>query len=118
MEWYLKVVRDNYSNFEGRARRKEYWMFVLVNFLIALAISVVIGVISETLASGLGLLYGLAVFLPALAVSVRRLHDTGKSGWLLLLSFIPALGLIILIIFLAIDSTPGENEYGPNPKGL
>ena len=123
MEWYLKVVRDNYANFNGRARRKEYWMFVLINLIISLALYslVLIGAAanSSILASIGGLLYfvyALGIILPSIAVAVRRLHDVGKSGWYLLVAFIPLVGPIWLLVLLATDSQIGSNEYGANPK--
>ena len=114
MEWYLAVLRK-YAVFSGRARRKEFWMFVLVNFIISLGLGVISIVIKDK-NNILGMLYSLAVFLPSLAVSVRRLHDTGRSGWWLLIGFIPIIGWIALLIFYIMDSQPGENKYGPNPK--
>lgn len=109
MEWYLKVLKQ-YAVFTGRARRQEFWWFVLTNLIIVLVLSW----IWEFLSS----LYSLAVLLPAIGVGVRRLHDTGKTGWWLLLHFIPLIGTIVLIIFFAQDSAEGSNEYGPNPKLL
>lgn len=113
MNWYLDAWK-NYVNFNGRARRTAYWMFVLFNIIAA----IIVGVIDGILGTGglLGSLYGLAVFLPWLALGVRRLHDTGKSGWLILVGFIPVIGWIVLLIFFVMDSQPGANEYGPNPK--
>jgi uncharacterized membrane protein YhaH (DUF805 family) len=113
MNWYLKVLKQ-YADFNGRARRKEYWMFVLFNMIFAfLAISI------DNLAGTNGLfyfLYGLAVFVPGLAVGVRRLHDVGKSGWMLFIALIPIIGSIWLIVLMATDSNVGGNEYGQNPK--
>jgi uncharacterized membrane protein YhaH (DUF805 family) len=114
MEWYLSVLKK-YAEFTGRARRSEFWYFVLFNFIIAIALNIV-GYIISTMA--LSFIYGLAVLVPGIAVSVRRLHDTGRSGWWLLLSLIPVVGTIVLIVFCVEDSKPGENEYGPNPKGI
>lgn len=115
IEWYLKVVRDNYANFEGRARRAEYWYFALLNFLILIPLYV----LSMYVSWGLFLygIYALATFVPGLAVAVRRLHDIGKSGWYYLVVFIPIAGGIWLLVMLATEGTPGTNEYGPNPKG-
>jgi len=119
MNWYLKVL-NQYADFSGRARRKEYWMFTLVNAMIAIIAMVidnVLGMADETI--GCGPLYGLytlAMFIPALAVAVRRLHDIGKSGWMLLISFLPFIGAIWLIVLLVKDSNSGENKYGPSPK--
>jgi uncharacterized membrane protein YhaH (DUF805 family) len=120
MNWYLKVL-SNYATFSGRARRKEYWMFVLVSTLIsviALFIDDMLGTVEPT--TGQGLVYGiysLAVFIPGLAVSVRRLHDVGKSGWMLLIAIIPIIGIIWLLVLFVTDSQQGSNEYGHYPKG-
>lgn len=120
MEWYLKVVRDNYANFEGRARRQEYWMFVLFNLLFIIAIAVVSGILAGIFESGifmgLYIIYVLGVFIPSLAVAVRRLHDTNKSGWYYLVSLIPLIGGIWLIVLLATEGDVGPNNYGPDPK--
>ena len=114
MQWYLKVLK-NYIGFQGRARRKEYWMFFLFNFLITVLLSIIEVMLG--LGGILSGIYGLFVLLPSIAVNVRRLHDIGRTGWWMLLSFIPVVGLIVLLIFAALDSQPGENKYGPNPKG-
>ncbi|WHX47863.1 DUF805 domain-containing protein [Paenibacillus woosongensis] len=113
MEWYLKVLK-NYVGFEGRARRKEYWMFILFNMIASLVLGFIGGLIG--LDTILSYIYSLAVLLPSLAVAIRRLHDTGRSGWMILLSFIPLVGAIILIVFMCQDSEPGDNKYGFNPK--
>lgn len=119
MEWYLKVLK-NYVGFSGRARRKEYWMFTLFNLIaaiIAMVLDHVLHLASAT--TGYGPIYGLyvlAVLLPSLAVGIRRLHDTDRSGWWLLLGFIPLIGAIILIVWMATDGTPGDNKFGSNPK--
>lgn len=121
MNWYLSVLR-NYFAFQGRARRKEYWFFLLFNFIFLAILSVLdnsTGTFNPD--SGYGLLsgiYTLAVFIPSLAVSVRRLHDTSRSGWWLLISLIPLIGFIVLLIFMLQNSTPGQNQYGANPKGF
>ena len=117
MEWYLAVLKK-YFVFTGRARRKEYWMFVLFNIIIALALSILslIPGIGK-LFSVLSIIYSLAVLIPGLAVSVRRLHDTNRTGWLLLLGLIPLVGFIILIVFTVEEGKPGDNQYGANPKG-
>lgn len=114
MEHFLSVVKQ-YANFEGRARRQEYWMFFLVYILIYIGLVVIDAVL------GLGflaLIYALALLVPSISVAARRLHDTGRSGWWQLIALIPLIGAIILIVFLVMDSTPGDNQYGPNPKGL
>jgi uncharacterized membrane protein YhaH (DUF805 family) len=113
MNWYLDVLKK-YAEFDGRARRKEYWMFALINLLITLAIAIVEGIVGT--AGLLGLIYGLAILLPAIAVSVRRLHDTDRSGWWLLIALVPLLGAIVLLVFMVQDSKPGTNLYGIYPK--
>jgi len=119
MNWYLDVLKK-YAVFNGRARRKEYWFFSLFNLIIIIVLGVIDGMIGSYSASaGMGLLggiYMLAVLVPAIAVGIRRLHDTDRSGWWLLLGLIPLAGLVLLV-FMVLDSTPGENQYGPNPKG-
>lgn len=112
MDWYLGALK-NYVGFGGRARRKEYWMFTLIN-LIVLIVLYIIGAVIKT--SIIGLLYELAVFLPSLAVGIRRLHDTGRSGWWLLIALVPLVGGIILLVFCATEGQPETNKYGPNPK--
>ncbi len=111
MEWYTKVLK-NYVTFSGRARRKEYWMFFLFNFIISIVFGIVTGIIGLP---ELAYLYSLAVLLPSIAVGVRRLHDTGRSGWWLLIGLVPLIGAIVLIIFFVQDSLE-ENQYGDNPK--
>ena len=115
MNYYLEVLKK-YAVFSGRARRKEYWMFVLWNFIIAFIIGLLSAFVEEIIL--LYYLYMLAILIPSVAVAVRRLHDTNRSGWWWFISFIPIVGGIILIVFLAQDSQPGENQYGPNPKEI
>lgn len=127
MQWYLKVLRQ-YADFSGRARRTEFWMFVLFN-LIAVAILTILdnllGLSGASMTAGgmvyvsTGILtgiYQLAVLIPSLAVGARRLHDTGRSGWWQLIALIPLVGAIILIVFWATDGDPNPNQHGPNPK--
>ncbi len=120
MNWYLMVLK-NYAGFSGRARRKEYWFFVLINFLITIALAFVDGIVGtfdpQTGFGALSAIYSLAVFIPTFAVTVRRLHDTSRTGWWLLIAFIPLIGAIVLLVFMFLDSTSGTNEYGPDPKG-
>ena len=113
MQWYLKVLK-NYVGFQGRARRKEYWMFSRQchHFHCTFHSRVNCLYISSVLTG----IYSLAILLPSLAVGARRLHDTGKSGWWQLLSFIPLIGTIILLVFMCLDSDDKENKYGSNPK--
>ena len=113
MNWYVKVLKQ-YVDFSGRAQRMEFWMFQLFNLLISIGLAIVDAIL------GLGILqmvYALAVLLPSIAVGARRLHDTNRSGWWLLLAFIPVIGIIVLIVFWVQDSDPGSNAFGPNPKG-
>ncbi|MGP0587489.1 DUF805 domain-containing protein [Paenibacillus timonensis] len=117
MQWYLKVLK-NYVGFQGRARRKEYWMFVLFNIIAAFVLGFIGGLINQAFGLILGYVYGLAVLLPSLAVAVRRLHDTGRSGWMLLLSLIPLVGSIIVLVFLCMDSEVSDNRYGSNQKSI
>ena len=113
MEWYLKVVRDNYANFNGRASRQEYWMFYLFNTIFFIGLMVIEAVLGIAV---LSMIYGLAVFIPGLGAGIRRLHDVGKSGWFLLILLIPLVGAIWLIVLVASKSNPGENQYGTEPK--
>jgi len=112
MNYYLKALQ-NYANFSGRARRKEYWMFYLINFIIALGLGFLdrfFGFVSEDGGiGGLGLLYQLFIIVPGFAIAVRRMHDVGKSGWFCL---IPIYNLILA----ATEGEYGANEYGPDPK--
>jgi uncharacterized membrane protein YhaH (DUF805 family) len=121
MNWYLEVLKK-YVVFKGRARRKEYWYFVLFNILISIALGIIDGITgSFSSEAGIGLLgglYSLAVLLPSIAVSVRRLHDTNRSGWWLLIGLAPLIGAIVLIVFMVQDSQSDENQYGPSPKAV
>lgn len=129
MDWYLVVLRK-YADFNGRAQRAEYWMFALFNGLISLGL-ILLGMALFRRTGSIGwllaplVLYIAAVFIPGLAVTVRRFHDTGKSGWLVLLfwalglvPFVNLVSSIIQIVFLCTDSTPRTNQYGPCPKSL
>ena len=115
MNEYLTVLKK-YAEFNGRARRREYWMFALVNFIIGLAMSIVTVLFKLPLIGLLYNLYALAILIPGLAVSVRRMHDTGRSGWSLCWSFLPIIGWIIVFIFAVQEGVAGENQYGPDPK--
>ena len=121
MNYYLKVLQ-NYATFSGRARRSEYWYFVLFNMIFAI-VAVVLDNVFETAIEGIGYgpiygLYVLAVFLPGLAVAVRRLHDVGKSGWMFFIVLIPLIGSIWLLVLFCTDSQQGTNKWGPNPKEI
>ena len=119
MNYYLKVLKQ-YADFGGRARRSEYWYFALFNvifLLVAMLLDNVAGTTISPLPYGaFYFIYALAVFIPGLAVAVRRLHDVGKSGWFLLISLIPIVGAIWLLVLYFTDSEAGDNEWGANPK--
>ena len=112
----VKTCFQKYVCFEGRARRSEYWYFCLFNSLVSLAVMVTGKAIGDGVYETLSGLVSLAFLLPGLGVSVRRLHDVGKSGWYLLMSLIPIVGAVLVIVKLATDGEPGVNQYGPNPK--
>ena len=125
MNYYIKVLQQ-YADFNGRARRKEYWIYNIINSIIGgllFFLDRMLGTTIDSLDLGEGnslgilyLVYALFVFIPGLAVAVRRLHDVGKSGWMLLIALIPLIGAIWLLVLYLTDSNPGENKYGPNPK--
>lgn len=127
MNYYLKCLR-NYAVFNGRARRKEYWMFTLLNIIFAIFAMVIDHVLGTTITMHIGVVpiglpygyiyifYCLAVFIPGLAVSVRRLHDIGKSGWFILINFIPIAGIIWYLVLLCTNGVAGTNKYGVDPK--
>lgn len=121
MNWFLMALKK-YATFSGRAQRAEYWYFVLFYILIFIGLSIIDGMTgSFTEEAGMGFLGGiftLGLLVPSIAVGVRRLHDTGRTGWWLLLALIPLIGAIVLLVFTVQDSTPGDNQYGPNPKGI
>ena len=112
MNWYLGVLKK-YAVFSGRARRTEYWMFFLFNIIILIVLGFLEGIFGSP--GILSTIYGLAVFIPSIAVAVRRLHDIGRTGWWVLIGLIPFIGAIVLIIFFVLESQPGANQYGPNP---
>ncbi len=113
MNWYLAVLKK-YAIFSGRAQRAEYWYFCLFNIIISIALGFIDGVLGTP--GILGLIYSLGVLLPAIAVTVRRLHDTSRSGWWILIGLVPIIGLIVILVFMVQDSKEGENQYGSNPK--
>ena len=113
MKWCLEPLRK-YAVFSGRARRKEYWIYILVFGIIAFPLGLIDALIGTY--PLIGLLFSLAFFIPTLAVMVRRLHDTGRSGWWWFIQLVPIIGSIIFLVFMVLDSQAGDNEYGPNPK--
>lgn len=127
MNWYLKVLKQ-YADFSGRARRKEFWMFLLfymiVFFLLGLTLAIIEEILSLSGETALTItniatgLYAFAMIIPWLAVSVRRLHDIGKSGWMFLIVFIPIIGRIWLLILMLTHGDICDNKYGPDPKDI
>lgn len=117
--WYLAALKK-YNVFSGRSRRKEYWLFTLFNSLMAIAAFIFDNEMGTTFVGSVyGIaqcLFGLATVTPSLAVTVRRLHDVGKSGWYLLWLFLPLAGAIMVVIQLCFNGTTGDNEYGQNPR--
>jgi len=110
----VRTVFSKYATFSGRARRSEFWWFTLF----AIIVYIVVGIIDAAIKNAiLGIIVGLALLLPSLAVTVRRLHDTGRSGWWILIGLIPFVGAIVLLVFECQDSQPGANAHGPSPKG-
>ncbi|MWB93652.1 DUF805 domain-containing protein [Flavobacterium sp. GA093] len=127
IEWYKKVVFENYANFKGRARRSEYWFFTLANVIINflfIILGLIVGAIMDNILGGLIIsyvllaIYGLAVLVPSLAVIVRRLHDVGKSGWFYFIALIPIVGGIWLLVLFFTEGDSGENMYGQDPKNV
>ena len=110
---YWKRELEKWNDFDGRARRAEYWWFTAVNVGISFLIAIIGGVIGLNFLDDL---YSLVVFVPSLAVGCRRLHDIGRSGWWQLLIFVPVIGWIVLIVFAVTDSKPEANQYGTSPK--
>ena len=118
MKWFLKVLKQ-FNDFKTRARRKEYWMFTLFSGIINTILSLIDNNLGNEVSTGTGLLggiYSLFILVPSLAVSVRRLHDVNKSGWMLLVALIPLIGAIWLLILFCKDSQLEENKWGANPK--
>lgn len=114
MNYFLGPLKK-YVDFHTRASRKEYWMFVLITFIISVILSIVTTMLDVAI---IYYLFVLAILIPSLAVQARRLHDTNRTGWWILIGLIPVVGWIVLIVFYVFDSTPGDNKYGPNPKGM
>lgn len=115
--YFIKVLKENFANFSGRARREEYWYYSLAVFVISAILSVlskagIVGVIFSIVS----FLFSLCILIPGIAVSVRRLHDTGRSGWWLLLCLIPLIGSIVLLVFMVTEGQKGENKWGDDPK--
>lgn len=124
LDYWKKALTKDYANFNGRARRSEYWYYTLMNFIILFGLQIVIGIcavadlgVVSTILGIVYFIYALATLVPSLAVAVRRLHDTGKSGWFFLIALIPIVGSIWLLVLFCTDGDQGGNAYGPDPKG-
>jgi len=123
MKWYLKVL-NQYADFSGRARREEFWMFELYNVIISFFLGIFCFIFFDlfyhtsatSLFNGIIILYSLAILIPRLAVTIRRLHDVNASGWMLFVLFIPLIGQIWILVLLFTEGNKGSNKYGPNPK--
>lgn len=127
MEWMLLPLK-RYADFNGRSRRKEYWMFVLLQVIVLLVLGVMFAIAAAVMGSDKGpgplawlvgavmALVALALIVPSIAVSVRRFHDQGKSGWFYLISLVPYVGGLVVLVFMCLEGTPGPNEYGEDPK--
>ncbi|MBD8898076.1 DUF805 domain-containing protein [Rhodanobacter sp. DHG33] len=112
-DWYLNCIKGHYADFEGRARREEFWMFSLVDLIVTVVAEAIGQAVHVPMLSGV---YCLVTLLPCIAVGVRRLHDTGRSGWWMLIQLIPLIGGIWLIVLFATAGDSGGNRYGPDPK--
>jgi uncharacterized membrane protein YhaH (DUF805 family) len=115
VSWYLAVLK-NYVGFSGRARRKEYWMFTLVNVVVLVVLEILAAATKSSAFTILYVLYALAVLLPSIAVIMRRLHDTGRSGGWVFIVLVPFIGSIWLLVLTCLEGTRGDNQYGPDPK--
>lgn len=120
MFWFIEVLKRAFD-FSGRSRRKEYWMYMLFYFIIVVILSIFENIFGLVLNDEIGVLtglLGLILIIPSLSVLFRRLHDTGRSAWWILIGLIPLIGAIVLFIFTVLDSEPGLNKFGPNPKNI
>jgi uncharacterized membrane protein YhaH (DUF805 family) len=119
VSWYLEALKK-YAEFSGRSRRMEYWYFVLFNLIVFIILELIDALLGTfNVVQGVGLLsgiYGLAVLIPTLAVTVRRLHDIDRTGWWIFINLIPLIGSIVLLVFALTPGTPGSNRFGPDPK--
>jgi uncharacterized membrane protein YhaH (DUF805 family) len=125
--YFIDVIKSKYAQFSGRAPRREYWYFLLFSIIIGFVLGIVDAVAGTMLTLGtdpmgqpilmgmLGMIFNLALLIPSIAIGIRRLHDTGKSGWWLLIGFIPILGALVLLFFFVTPSQEGDNDYGSYP---
>ena len=114
MEWYVGVLKK-YADFSGRARRKEYWMFFLINIIIGIVLGFLATILKTSILSNI---YSIAVLIPGIAVCIRRLHDIGKSGWWWFIALIPLVGPIWLLVLVCTEGDSSNNQYGSNPKAV
>ncbi|MEE4361380.1 MAG: DUF805 domain-containing protein [Pseudomonadales bacterium] len=121
MDWFTTVMTQRYARFTGRAQRAEYWyfyLFVTLIYLVTTLIDVLLGLFSLELGIGpVGALASIALAVPSISVTVRRLHDTDRSGWWMLILLLPLIGAIVLVVFTVQAGTAGTNRYGPDPLG-
>lgn len=119
MSWYLQALK-RWSDFNGRSRRKEYWMFLLFNVIVSIVLGIIDMLIGTySMNTGVGVLSGvymLVVLIPGIAVTIRRLHDTGRSGWWILIALVPIIGGIWLLVLMFLDSQKESNQWGASPK--
>lgn len=111
--YFLNVLKNQYADFKGRATRSQFWYFMLIYFIISIILSIVEGALNTTL---LSFVWGLIMFIPSIAISARRLHDTDKSGWFQLLALIPLIGAIVLLVFYCLPSQADKNRFGEPVK--
>lgn len=113
MQWFIGALKK-YADFSGRARRTEFWMYVLFYMIFVVVLAVIEAVIG--LPGILTVIYTLGLLVPTISVTVRRLHDTDRSGWWILIGLVPLIGAIVLLVFYFMEGTDGDNQFGPNPK--
>nr|QGT50695.1 DUF805 domain-containing protein [uncultured Elusimicrobia bacterium] len=109
--YFIDVVKNQYFNFEGRATRQQYWMYILFYAILSVVVGIIGSILGDTVRGILSGLLNLALLLPTLGIAARRLHDTDRSAWWLLVSLIPAIGGLVLLVFLVLPSTEGENRF-------
>ncbi len=119
-KYYINVLKNKYAKFDGRATRKEFWMFELFYLIFSIILVVIDNILGFKIGNFpiLSIIYLLILIIPSLAISFRRLHDTSHSAWWLLIQLIPFIGTLVVLVFYFTDSTPGTNKYGPNPKDV
>lgn len=109
--YFIDVIKKQYIDFEGRATRQQYWMYVLFYFILSIVIGIIGAILGETIYRILNLVVSLGLFLPSLGIGVRRLHDTDRSGWWYLIGLLPIIGGLVLLVFFCLPGTEGENRF-------